>query len=192
MSQMIRINLLDWREERREQRRRQFLSALTLSALAAVAVVYAILYAYGNAIEAQQARNQYLENAIAAIEEKIQKIEKLEETRRNLIRRMHVIEQLQQSRARVVHYFDQLVATIPDGVYLTSLGQDGDITTVHGVAQSNTRVSQYMLNLARSTWFENPQLVVIKSRNANRRRLAAFTLKFKTVPPKTESKQPDN
>lgn len=187
MPSMIRINLLDWREARREQRRRQFLTALGISAGAAAAIIVAILFGYGNAIDAQEARNRFLRQEITTIDKQIKEIETLEETRENLITRMRIIEELQQSRAQIVHYFDQIVATLPEGVYLTSLKQDGDKTTVDGIAESNGRVSSYMVNIDDSPWFANPQLVVIKSRNDEARRFANFTLTFKSVTP--DSKQ---
>lgn len=192
MAATIRINLLDWREARREQRRRQFLSFLGASAGAAVLVVVAIMYVYGNAIDAQQARNQVLEDEITRIDKQIKEIEALEKTRDNLITRMRIIEDLQQSRAGIVHYFDQIVATLPEGVYLTSLKQNGDKTTVDGVAESNGRVSRYMLNLDDSRWFANPELVVIKSKDAESRRFANFTLTFKTVTPEARTDAGDS
>lgn len=185
MATMIRINLLDWREARREDRKRQFFTALAAGALAAVGVIAIILFGYGQAIDAQEARNQLLQNAITKIDRKIREINELEETRQSLITRIRIIENLQQSRAEIVHYFDQIVATIPDGVYLTSLRQNGDKTTINGVAKSNAHVSQYMLNIDHSPWFANPQLVVIKSHNENNRRFANFTLIFQTVTPKS-------
>lgn len=186
MEGMIQINLLDWREARREQRKRQFFAALGASAAAAVALVAAMLFAYGKAIDNQEARNRLLENEIAQVDKQIQQIKKLEETRENLVTRMRIIEQLQQSRTQIVHYFDQIVATLPEGVYLTSLKQKNNTTTVEGVAESNGRVSAYMVNLDDSPWFANPQLVVIKSKTDNPRRFADFTLTFKTVNPNSD------
>lgn len=183
MATMIRINLLDWRDARREQRQRQFFIALGLSAAAAAGIIAALLFGYSQAIEAQRARNQLLQQHIAKLERQIQAIQELQETRQNLIKRMRIIEELQQSRARIVHYFDQIVATVPRGVYLTSLRQSGDQTTVTGVAKSNAHISQYMLNIDHSRWFANPQLVVIKSHDEQARRYAKFTLTFETVTP---------
>lgn len=183
MTAMLRINLLDWRDARREQRQRQFFTALAVSAVIAAGVIAAILFGYGQAIDAQQSRNELLQREIAKLDQKIQAIQDLQETRDNLITRMRIIENLQQSRSAIVHYFAQIVATIPNGVYLTSLTQNGDTTTIKGVAKSNAHVSQYMLNIARSKWFANPQLVVIKSHNEQARRFANFTLTFKTIPP---------
>lgn len=181
MTTQILINLLDWRDARRERRRQQFLQALVVAAVAAAALVAAGAYAYNSAIAAQQSRNDFLRSEIAAIDRQIRELDELAQTRANLISRMHVIEQLQQSRAQVVRYFDQIVATLPEGVYLTSLKQKGNTTTVEGVAQSNGRVSAYMVNLDQSPLFADPRLGVIKSANEGARRLAQFSLTFQTA-----------
>lgn len=186
MAQMITINLLDWREARREARKNRFLTALAAAAVASAGVVFLTMSGFNQAIENQNRRNQFLEQEIAKVDQQIKEIQELEKTRDNLITRMRIIEELQQARSQIVHYFDQLVATLPDGVYLTSLNQKGNITTVNGVAESNGRVSAYMVNLDESPWFDDPQLVVIKSANRDRRRYADFTLTFKSVMPKEE------
>lgn len=187
MATMIRINLLDWREARREQRQRNFFLALGLSAAAAVGLVALVMFGYGKAIDTQEARNQLLQDQITKFEKQIQEIKDLKETRQSLIKRMEIIERLQKSRSRSVHYFEQIVTTVPEGVFLTSLKQNGDKTTVTGLAQSNGRISRYMRNIDKSEWFAQPRLVVIKSHSKDRRRLANFTLTFKTVTPDSKN-----
>lgn len=193
MAQMIRINLLDWRQQRREQREQRFYVALGAALLGAAAIVYALMFYYDSAIEAQEARNAFLEAEIAEIDKQIEEIKKLEETKQNLITRMEIIEQLQRSRAQIVRYFDELVNTLPEGVYLTSVTQANNQTTINGVAESNGRVSSYMRNLDNSAWFTDPRLIVITTRQAqNKRRNSEFTLTVKsTSPDSSEDEEED-
>lgn len=184
MPKMITINLLDWREARREARKNRFLVTLGVAAAISAGIVLLAWSWFNQAIDYQNQRNKFLQDEIAKVERQIEEIRELEKVRDNLITRMRIIERLQQSRAQIVHYFDQVVETLPNGVYLTSLKQNGDTTTVNGVAESNGRVSTYMVNLDDSPWFDDPRLVVIKSLNQDRRRFASFTLTFKTVTPK--------
>ena len=65
---------------------------------------------------------------------------------------MQVIEQLERSRPEIVHVFDQLVRTMPDGVYLTALKQTDRRLQLQGLAQSSTRVVAYMRNIDASEW----------------------------------------
>ncbi|MGH8205296.1 MAG: PilN domain-containing protein, partial [Steroidobacteraceae bacterium] len=74
---------------------------------------------------------------------------------------------LQRSRPEVVHLFDQLVKVMPDGVYLTSVKQSGDQLKLEGVAQSSTRVSTLMRDIAASQWLRNPELEVIETKKDN-------------------------
>lgn len=178
MSTPIHINLLDWRSEARETKRKRFFTLLAAAAAGSVllAGVLPTLF-YGHALARQQARNDYLQNRIDEADAKLAEIKTLKKTREDLVNRMHIIGELQHSRSGVVHYFDQLVATIPDGVYLTRLSQQGQTTTLDGIAESNARVSQYMTNLDGSDWFTNPRLIVITRDDSAGRARADFTLK---------------
>ncbi len=184
---MIRINLLDWRNERRERRKRKFITVLAIAALAAVAVVGAGFIYMKSSINYQNQRNAYLQLEIKKVETQIKEIEELEKTRADLIARMQVIERLQSNRTESVHYFDEMVNTLPEGVYLTSLAQSGAQTKLTGMAESNGRISSYMKNFDANSRFADPRLVIIKSETADYRRLSNFTLTTKTITPKKKA-----
>jgi type IV pilus assembly protein PilN len=178
---MVRINLLDWRTELSNFRKQQFAIMLGIGAAVAAGGVGAVTYGVQGAIEYQQQRNAFLRNQIAEMDKKIKEIEELEKVKASLLARMKVIESLQASRTAMVHFFDEVLNTLPDGVYLKSLKQSGKNVTVEGVAESNGRVSAYMKNIEASAWFAEPRLVVINTKNVNRRRQAEFTLQFKNL-----------
>lgn len=180
---LIKINLLDWRSELREQRKKQFATAAAAALLAAAGIVVLGILSMNRAIETQQERNKILQDEIVLIEKQIKEIQELEKVRSNLLARMQVIEQLQQSRTQIVHYFDELLNTIPEGVFLTSVTQSGATTSINGVAESNGRVSAYMKNLEESPWFKDPLLIVIKTGESGARRLSNFTLTVTEVNP---------
>jgi len=180
-----KINLLDWRAELRTQRRQQFLTMLGLGAAIAAGAIALVSYTVNGAIEFQQQRNAFLKSQIQEMEKKIKEIEELEKVKANLIARMRVIERLQGSRAAMVHFFDEVLNTLPDGVYIKSLKQTGAQVAIEGIAESNGRVSTYMKNIEASQWFAEPRLVVIKTTEANRKRQAEFQLQFKNL---TQSK----
>jgi len=83
---------------------------------------------------------------------------------------MNVIQSLQRSRPQIVHIFDEMVRTVPDGLYLTAAELRGTTLTLRGVAQSNARVSDYMRRLEASDWFKDPRLEVIETRQSRGRR----------------------
>lgn len=173
---MPRVNLLPWREELRKQRRTEYLSLLGVCAVVAIAVWFSIHLYFNALIEQQQRRNNFLTAEIKLLDKKIAEIKQLEKEKENLIARMKAIETLQTSRPIVVHLFDELVSTLPDGVYLTSISQTGNKVTIKGVAQSNARVSNYMRNVEASQWVQNPKLSIIQSKTEDGKRIADFTL----------------
>lgn len=171
-----RINLLDWRSARRERRKKQF---ATLMGLGVAGGVLAALIAYSivaGALEGQQERNELLRAEIREMDQKIKEIQELEKVKSNLMARMQVIEELQANRSATVHFFDELLNTLPEGVSLTSLKEQGSKVTIDGLADSNGRISTYMKNLDASEWLADPRLVVIKSNDKNRARKSEFTL----------------
>jgi type IV pilus assembly protein PilN len=178
---MTKINLLDWRAERRSRNAAQFRNLMVLALVLAVALVGLGYLAMTDAIEHQQARNEYLRQQIVEIDQKIKEINDLEKTKQNLLARMRVIEELQSSRSATVHFFDELVNTIPDGVTLTGVKQSGDMVTIEGIAESNGRISTYIKNFENSPWFADPRLVVIKTSEKNKQREGQFTLQVKNL-----------
>ncbi|HEX5663427.1 MAG TPA: PilN domain-containing protein, partial [Xanthomonadaceae bacterium] len=144
---MARINLLPWRAERRKQRQKDFLTMLGASALGAALVAFLIVNYYSRQISGQNERNQYLQQKIAEVQKQIDEIAALDEKKAKLLKRKEIIEELQSDRSQMVHLFDSLVRTIPDGVVLTSVKQEGDKLSLEGRSQSNARVSTYMRSL---------------------------------------------
>lgn len=177
----VKINLLDWRTEASNFRKQQFAATLLLGAVLSAGGVGLVTYGVSDAIDFQQQRNQFLRGQIAEMEKKIKEIEELEKVKANLLARMKVIEELQASRTAMVHFFDEILNTLPEGVYIRSLKQSGAAVTIEGVAESNGRVSAYMKNIESSRWFAEPKLVVINTKDVERRRQSEFTLQFKNL-----------
>ena len=180
---MARINLLPWRAERRRQRQKEFGAMVGASALGAVVLAFLIYMFYNAQIDGQTDRNAYLDGEITKVQAKIDEIKLLDEKKAKLLARKTVIEELQANRSQMVHLFDSLVRTIPDGVTLSSLQQNGEMLTLKGRSQSNARVSTYMRNLESSGWMTNPELSVIEARGTNKGLPYEFDLQVKLANP---------
>jgi type IV pilus assembly protein PilN len=159
---MPRINLLPWREELRKTRRNQFFMGLGGAVLAAAIVVLLANLVMGAIIDNQRERNDLLKEEIKDLDARIEEITDLETKKAALLARMEIIEQLQRSRPEIVHVFDQLVRTLPEGVYLTGVKQAGAKLEIDGIAESNTRVSALMRNIDKSGWLREPDLEVVE------------------------------
>ena len=162
---MARINLLPWRAERRKQRQREFYAMLGMAAVGGLLLSLMIWFYYDRQVSGQMDRNAYLQAEIEKVKEQNKEIDRLDAQKERLLARKKVIEELQAKRSQMVHLFDALVRTIPDGVVLTALKQEGDVLTLEGRTQSNARVSAYMRNLETSGWMTNPELSIIEARD---------------------------
>jgi len=166
---MPRINLLPWREKQRLRRRNQFFAGLAGGLAAAGLVVGLANWIMSGIIANQNERNDLIKAEITQLDKKIAEILDLEASKDRLLARMAIIEQLQRSRPEVVHVFDELVRTLPDGVYLTSVKQSGKRLEIRGTADSNTRVSAFMRNMDQSKWLTQPDLQVVEVKEAGSR-----------------------
>lgn len=186
---MTRINLLPWREELRQEQKKQFMMMLIMTAVLAAAIVGLIHFQMQAKIDYQLSRNRYLSNEIATLDKEIAEIAELQKTRRSLIERMEVIQDLQGSRPSIVHLFTEIVSTVPNGVYLETLTQSGNNLVINGLAESNARVSTYMRNLAASEWLKEPNLSVIEIEDITVNRISTFTLTVKQTSPNATNEE---
>lgn len=180
---MILINLLPHREEKRRRRKQAFFAVLGFSALGGALIVvlwYAVLQ---QMISTQQERNAFLQQEIRKLDEQIKDIANLRAEIEALKARQKAVEDLQTDRNMPVHLLNELVRQTPEGVYLTTIRQDGQTVSINGVAQTNERVSELLRNTAyNSTWLERPELIEIKAANVRtdgreQRRLFEFSMR---------------
>ena len=160
---MARINLLPWREEARRERQRQFLySLLGTLVLGAILVLMVGLF-FDQRISHQESRNQQIQVEIKRLEQRIARIRELENTRNRLLSRKQIIESLQASRSLTVELLDKLAKTIPVGITLSNVRQQGVILTLLGTSQSNARVSAYLQSLDGMDLFVKPELQYVRA-----------------------------
>jgi len=173
---MPRINLLPWREQERKVRRREFGVALGGAAIAGIIFVLGGKVLYSSWIDSQNAKNGLLKKEIVKLDAQIADIQDLETRKQRLVARMEIIEKLQRKRPEIVHLFDELVKTVPEGIYLTQLKETGKKLEIKGIAQSSTRVSTFMRNIDSSSWMDNPQLLVVETAKDSPTGGSSFTL----------------
>ena len=174
---MPRINLLPWREQERKVRRREFLVAVGGAIFAAVIFALGGKLLYSSWTDSQNEKNALLKKEIVKLDAQIADIQDLENRKQRLVARMEIIEKLQRKRPEIVHLFDELVKTVPEGVYLTQIKQTGSKKLeFKGVAQSSTRVSTFMRNIDSSVWMDAPELQVVEAAKDSPTGGSSFTL----------------
>lgn len=184
---MILINLLPHREAARKRRREAFYATLVMSAVAGVLVAGGVYVWYAAQISEQESKNTMLQSEIKRLEGQIKDIATLQAEIAALRARQQAVEDLQADRNMPVHLLNELVKQLPDGVYVTSLKQENQVVSIHGIAQSNERVSELLRNLGNnSPWLSKPELVEITSGNVaitprDQRRVSNFTMRAKLL-----------
>lgn len=155
------INLLPWREERRAQQQQDFMIMLAVSAVLGALVWWIWTTSVSAQLDVQRGRNAYVKTELALLDDQIKEIQQLEARRAELVARMETIQNLQNDRPSIVYIFDQLVRTVPEGVFFTTITRKGKQFDIVGEAESNTRISTLMRNLSESPWFEAPTLQTV-------------------------------
>jgi type IV pilus assembly protein PilN len=183
---VILINLLPHREAARKRRREIFYAALGASAVGGLVIAGGVWLWFTAQISGQQDRNRLLSTEISKLESQIKDIATLQEEITALRARQQAVEDLQSDRNMPVHLLNELVKQLPDGVYLTSMKQNGGVVALTGVAQSNERVSELLRNLSsNSVWLTHPDLAEIVAGNVQvgkeQRRVANFRMTVKLL-----------
>ncbi|MBO9480154.1 MULTISPECIES: PilN domain-containing protein [Gammaproteobacteria] len=180
---MARINLLPWREELRKERKQRFIAFWAITVLVGIGLIFiGDLYISHN-ISHQKSRNQYLQNEITQLNQRISEIKDLRTKKEQLLERMQVIQNLQGNRPVIVRIFDQVAHVVPEGVYFKQITLEGDRLSLVGVAESNNRISALMRNFDNSEWFAEPNLTAVRKVAANSQRWNEFDLTVKQINP---------
>jgi type IV pilus assembly protein PilN len=171
---MARINLLPWREEARRERQRQFLYSLMGTLVLGAILVLIVGLFFDQRISHQESRNQQIQVEINRLEQRIARIAELENTRNRLLSRKQIIESLQASRSLTVELLDKLAKTIPVGITLTNVRQQGTRLTLLGTSQSNARVSAYLQSLEKMDLFLRPELQYVRAASSPPNRVETY------------------
>ena len=186
------INLLPHREERRKRKKIAFFAGLGLAAVAGLAIVGAWYLVVGQLVQGQQQRNSFLQAENAKLDIQIKDIASLKAEIASLKARQKAVEDLQTDRNVPVHVLNELVRQVPEGIYITSVKQDGQTLNVTGVAQTQERVSELLRNTAyNSKWLVRPELIessstTIIAANREQKRLFNFSMRLTVKRPQDE------
>jgi type IV pilus assembly protein PilN len=179
VGQMTEINLLPWRELKREQEKKQFTTLIAGVLVAAVGVVVLANYYMNTLIDNQTQRNHRIKQEINRFDRQISEIKKLKEVKQALISRMNIVQNLQATRPLTVHLFDELVEVMPSAIYVTKIERKDNYVTIYGYSESNSNISLLMRKIEKDKWIQSPVLTEIKKRkNQKIREKNEFVLSF--------------
>ena len=170
------INLLPWREARRRRQRRQLWTAIVVICIVAASVFATAWWTQSEEISFQTSRNAYLLREIRKVQTQLEEIDQIKQRKKALVARMTIIRQLQQEKVGIVRTLDNLVRALPEGLYFVSAKRSRGSFNLEGIAQSNARVSELMLNLNSSGSFGDSHLEVIRIGEIDETQTSRFEL----------------
>ena len=152
---MARINLLPWRDELREKRKKEFIAvSIGVALIGVLGVVGTWLYFDGRLDDQNQA-NQLVVSTNQNLDVQLKSLEGLQEQRDAIVERMKLIQGLQGQRPVAVRLVDELVRVTPSNMHITKFVRQGDKFTIEGRADSPNTVADLLRGLEASSWYRN-------------------------------------
>ena len=155
---MVSINLLPWREEQQDEKRKEIFSLAAVVAIVAVICLVFMHMVFGSSVEKQERRNVYLQTEIDQANKEVSALQSYQDKHKQLTIQLDTIHALQSSRQQLVRLLDELARILPDGIQITKINQEDDVIDINGYAESNTLVNELMRKIADSTYFIEPEL----------------------------------
>lgn len=187
---LIKINLLPYREMEEQKKKKQFQTIMVIGAAAGLVAAGLIYSSLAGMILNQQGRNESLQAGIATLDKELEEIKTLNEQKRNFLERRQRIAELDNKRFEGARIIDTLNQLVPDGAYLLSLKGDASKNLVSnkyaitGKAISDNKVAVLMTALPSTGIFEQPELVKIeKTDDGQQFILNALLLEQKVIVP---------
>jgi type IV pilus assembly protein PilN len=179
---MAHINLLPWRESRRADHKKNYLTLLA----ALVLIATGLMFAAGNVLDKmtdnQNYRNDFIEQQTALLDQQIEQIKNIKKDKEAIEQRMALIEQLESSRNAVPIVLDELVRLVPHGLSFRSFSRQGNLIEILGVSESNNRLADFMRQLQDSSVFSSGELSSIKADTSALEAVSDFKLTFTINP----------
>ena len=179
---MAHINLLPWREGRRAEHKKNYLTLLTVLALSAIGLMFVAGTVLEKMTDNQNYRNSFIEQQTSLLDQQIEKIKNIKKDKEAIEQRMALIEQLESSRNAVPIVLDELVRLVPHGLSFSSFSRQGNLIEILGVSESNNRLADFMRQLQESTVFSSGELSSIKADTSALEAVSDFKLTFTINP----------
>jgi len=179
---MAHINLLPWRESRRAEHKKNYLTLLAALAIIAIGLMFAAGNVLVKMTDNQNHRNNFIEQQTTLLDQQIEQIKNIKKDKEAIEQRMALIEQLESSRNAVPIVLDELVRLVPHGLSFRSFSRQGNLIEILGVSESNNRLADFMRQLQDSTVFSSGELSSIKADTSALEAVSDFKLTFTINP----------
>ena len=183
MMDLIKINLLPYREELNQKKKQKFNVLMAASGLIGVGLSVVAFVGINQAISTQESRNAFLEGEIKILDTAIAEIASLKAEKEDFLAKKQKVEELQSKRFEGAQIIDTLNQLIPEGVFLISVSSSDEKNyEIKGKASSDNRIAMFMKSLPSTMLFEQPELLEIKKTDNGQ----DFVIKSDLITPKNK------
>ena len=163
MMDLIKINLLPYREELNQKKKQKFNVLMAASGIIGIGLSVVAFLGINQAISTQESRNAFLEGEIKILDTAIAEIASLKAEKEDFLAKKQKVEELQSKRLEGAQIIDTLNQLIPEGVFLISVSSSNEKNyEIKGKASSDNRIAMFMKSLPSTMLFEQPELLEIK------------------------------
>ncbi|MEG0861780.1 MAG: PilN domain-containing protein [Pseudomonas sp.] len=145
---MPELNLLPWREQRRQAGVRHLQGLVLGVCLLAALITWVTDHLGRQAQQRQMLENAAIQQAVDHFDAQLAQISRHKGEREQVQHRLQTLESLQGRRLFLVDLFEQLERAVPQGVHLTAVSRQGSQLHIHGLARSGSLVAQLLRNLS--------------------------------------------
>ena len=178
---MIRINLIPYREARRQRQILQHVGNFVAVLLLAVALIMGVHTVSSMQLTELQEETAQLTAQNKVLKEKIGKIEHLDALRADVERKLEIVDKLQEGRFRSLVTLHEIAQLIPRNVWLKSITDTTTDISLVGLAESNKAVANFMRQLDQSPVFANVRLLAINRIDAGGMPVRQFSINLSRV-----------
>ena len=183
MMDLIKINLLPYREELNQKKKQKFNVLMAASGIIGIGLAVVAFLGINQAISAQESRNAFLEGEIKILDTAIAEIASLKAEKEDFLAKKQKVEELQSKRFEGAQIIDTLNQLIPEGVFLISASSSNEKNyEIKGKASSDNRIAMFMKSLPSTMLFEQPELLEIKKTDNGQ----DFVIKSDLITPKNK------
>ena len=159
---MPQLNLLPWREQRRQRKNKQVIIAAALS-LAVTLLVAIAVWGYLRQINHKLTlANDLLIEKDTLLQSAINKDKSIKQSREATVAQLAEVERLAHHRDSFVNLWSELTSVIPKTMYLTSIENQQGSLVFHGKSRASSEVSKLVIYLQQNPAIQQAQVKYIK------------------------------
>lgn len=157
------INLLPWREEKRQEYKQRFYGMVVLGVLMAIGLQWFGSLYIDHLKTQQKIRNQLLQAYVQELDKQLINLKAIEAKHKSILTRLRLVESLQNERNKTTDFMNLMPELVPEGVYVDKMKMNGRDVEIGGISDSTARLATMLDNFENSAWLMNIEMHSIVS-----------------------------